>query len=192
MSVDPESLEYQEVLKAGDHLGGIVHDVSNKKVTCLNWGSRNATTYSLAHPGKREEQLRAGVIEDFTLPDRVSRNPSFYVDYQDCKFLGHHKLTGLSHEARALMICSGVATLAINVTVGGLAVVDIETMIPLMEVPLTMESDLGIPVTQNPFDVAVVDGKLRVHLLPDQHNSTLYVYEAEPESLFQYGGDGGL
>ena len=90
------------------------------------------------------------------------------------------------------MICSGVARLTLNITVGGVSVVDVASMVPLMEVPLTMTSDLGVPITQNPFDVAVVEGKLRMYFLPDLHNSTLYVYAAEVESLFQYGGDGGL
>ena len=192
ISIDPTTLEYARVLRAGDHLGGIVHDTKTKRLTCLNWGSRNATTYNLKRLKKPVEEVRAGVLANFTLPDKVVRNPSFYIDYQDCKFLGHHP-TIISPHPRALMICSGVATLQPpnNVTIGGLAVVDVETMIPIMEVPLTMASDLGAPITQNPFDVAVVDEKLRVYFLPDQHNSTVYVYEAEPQSLFQYGGDGG-
>ncbi|KAK9326911.1 hypothetical protein V1520DRAFT_358499 [Lipomyces starkeyi] len=61
-------------------------------------------------------------------------------------------------------------------------------MIPVAEVPITMTSDLGVPVTQNPMDVTIVDGRLRFYFMPDQHNSTLYVYEAEPNSPFEYGG----
>jgi hypothetical protein len=59
-------------------------------------------------------------------------------------------------------------------------------MLPLDEVPITSLSDLGIVLTQNPMDVAVVDGKLRFYWIPDQHNSTMYVYEAEPESPYEY------
>jgi len=59
-------------------------------------------------------------------------------------------------------------------------------MIPLSEVPLTMTSDLGILVTMNPFDVDIVDGRLRVYFLPDQHNSTLYIYEADPNSPYEF------
>jgi hypothetical protein len=54
-----------------------------------------------------------------------------------------------------------------------------------------MRSMLGVPITQNPVDVAMVDGKLRLYWLPDQHNSTLYVYEAQPQSPYEYGGSGG-
>jgi hypothetical protein len=28
------------------------------------------------------------------------------------------------------------------------------------------------------MDVAIVDGRLRLYFLPDEHSSTLYVYEA--------------
>ena len=191
ISIDPSTLEYTRVLRAGDHLGGIVHDLKSQSITCLTWGSRNATTYNLSDLPPPVMESRAGEIGDFTPPSKVVRNPSFYVDYQDCKFLGHHP-TAFSPRPRPLMICSGVASLTLNVTIGGVAVVDVATMIPILEVPLTMTSDLGVPITQNPFDVTVVDGKLRMYFLPDLHNSTLYVYEAEVGSLFQYGGDGGL
>ena len=63
---------------------------------------------------------------------------------------------------------------------------DTNTMIPLMEVPLTMTSDKGVPITENPFDVDVVDGKMRLYFVPDQFNSTLYVYEAEMESPYEF------
>lgn len=50
--------------------------------------------------------------------------------------------------------------------------------VSLWEVPISLTSDLGTSMTENPIDIAVVDGKLRIYCLPDQHNSTLYVYDA--------------
>ncbi|KAJ5708912.1 hypothetical protein N7493_010246 [Penicillium malachiteum] len=70
------------------------------------------------------------------------------------------------------MFCGGVATLdysSLSVNLGGIALIDLQTMLPLWEVPITLTSDLGVSMTENPIDIAVVD---------DQHNSTLYVYEA--------------
>lgn len=174
VSVDPETMEYQKVIHYADHLGGIVHDKKNKKLSTLNWGARNASIWDLSKP--------ANPFPAFTVPEAVVRNPSFYTDYQDCKFLGHSK----AYDCRAVMLCSGVATLAVNLTVGGLAIVDVETMVPLSEVPLTIKSALGTPITQNPFDVALVNERLRLYFLPDQHNSTLYVYEPERNSPYQY------
>ena len=116
-----------------------------------------------------------------TAPQKTVRNPSYFIDYQDCKFLGHSSY----YDSRAVMLCGGVATIGTGDTeynLGGIAIVDVETMIPLDEVPITLVSALGSPLTQNPIDASVEDGKLRLYLLPDQHNSTLYVIEAQPDS----------
>jgi hypothetical protein len=87
------------------------------------------------------------------------------------------------------MLCSGLTSYGSGATqfqLGGLAIVDLETMMPLDEVPITGLSALGVVLTENPMDVAIIDGKLRFYWLPDQHNSTLYVYEAEPASPYEY------
>lgn len=174
VSVNPLTMEYQNLIHHADHLGGIVHDKQYQQLATLNWGARNATIWDL--------KTQPNPYPAFTPPKAVVRNPSFYVDYQDCKFLGHSAV----YDYRGVMMCSGVATFANNVTVGGLAIVDVETMTPLSEVPLTMVSDLGTPITQNPFDVALVNGTIRVYFLPDQHNSTLYVYEPVQNSPYEY------
>ena len=174
ISVDPTTLEFQDIIHYNDHLGGIVHDIQNQSLSTLNWGARNATVWDLT--AKRNS------YPQFSQPKAVVRNPTFFVDYQDCKFLGHSQ----TYDFRAVMMCSGVATYSNNVTVGAVAIVDTETMVPYSEVPLTMVSALGTPVTQNPFDVAIVNGKLRLYFLPDQHNSTLYVYEAVQNSPYEY------
>jgi hypothetical protein len=201
--IDPSDMSFEKVVRVGDHLGGIVHDSARKRITCLNWGSRNATLFQVDELNKSVMKRRVGVEAEFIPPNKVVRNPSYFIDYQDCKFLGHHGIPlfnqhsphGDDHgkEKRALMLCSGVATLQQpnNVTIGGIAVVDTETMVPVMEVPIALQSELGTMMTQNPVDVAVVEGRLRVYWLPDQRNSTLYVFEAEG-GRFQYGGDGGL
>lgn len=180
--VDPFTLAPETVLHIKDHEGGIVHDVLAQKIWTLNWGSRNASMFSLAH--LPHNAAHDGV---FTCPEKVTRNPSYFIDYQDCKFLGHSKY----YHHRAVMLCSGVATIG-SFNLGGIALVDVETMTPLAEVPITMTSVTGVPVTQNPVDAAVVGGKLRMYWMPDQHNSTLYVYEAQPDSPFEFGGSGGL
>jgi hypothetical protein len=49
-----------------------------------------------------------------------------------------------------------------------------------------MTSGLGVAITEDPFDVDVVEGKLRLYLMPERHNSMLYVYEAQPNSPYEY------
>jgi hypothetical protein len=189
VSVDPHTLASTNISNYDDHLGGIVHDPATRRLQTLNWGARNATIWNLnangtglTDPTFPATPPTDPVSTTFSRPATVIRNPSFYVDYQDCKFLGH----SATYDFRAVMMCSGVATFSNNVTVGGVGIVDVDTMTPLAEIPLTMVSDLGTPMTQNPFDVALVNGTMRLYFLPDQHNSTLYVYEAEPDSPREY------
>ncbi|KAK9238646.1 hypothetical protein V1525DRAFT_418435 [Lipomyces kononenkoae] len=173
MRIDPRTLNPTTILHVADHEGGVVHDTLTNKIVMLNWGSRNASTW--------KTHVKPAPYPSFT-SFHVTRNPSYYIDYQDCKFLGHPK----AFDYRGTMICSGVTSLNSTITIGGVALVDMETMIPVEEVPITISSDLGAAITTNPMDVAVVDGRLRFYFLPDQHNSTLYVYEAEPNSPFEF------
>ncbi|KAJ5609387.1 hypothetical protein N7528_009954 [Penicillium herquei] len=185
--IDPFTLQKEDLFRVRDHNGGIVHDTITNDLVTLNWGSRNATTWSL-----KDYPQAFTPLPGFTESRSNVPNPSFFVDYQDCKFLGHHPLPSSMNArvgghsetfsaTRGIMFCGGVATLdysSSSVNLGGIALIDLQTMLPLWEVPITLTSDLGVSMTENPIDIAVVDGKLRIYCLPDQHNSTLYVYEA--------------
>jgi hypothetical protein len=52
---------------------------------------------------------------------------------------------------------------------------------------MIMTNALGVANTENlnPVDV-VVEGKLRLYFTSDQYTSTLYVYEAQPNSPHEY------
>jgi hypothetical protein len=175
--IDPRTLEATTVFRVEDHQGGIVHDVQRKQLTTLNWGSRNASLWSSEGP--------FASLSEYSEPLKRIRNPSFFVDYQDCKFLGHPAV----YENRPVMLCGGIAGYASpapGFILGGITIVDMLSMIPLAEVPITLTSDLGDPIAENPIDVDVVDGKLRFYFLPDQHNSTLYVFEAAVDSPYEF------
>lgn len=179
IKIEPRTLNYTSMFRTDDHNGGIVHDTVTNSLSTLNWGGRNETTWSL-----RGYPQNFTPLPGFTPAQSSHPDPSWYVDYQDCKFLGHQQLPNNvaaqfgRNAIRPVMFCSGVASIG-SFNLGGIALVDIPTMTPIWEVPISMVSDLGAPVTQNPTDVAVVNNKLRIYCLPDQHNSTLYVYEAE-------------
>ena len=177
ITVDPTTLERQNLVHYADHLGGIVHDTKSQRLSTLNWGARNASIWNIS-------SITPSTYPAFSKPVSVVKNPTFFVDYQDCKFLGNSKY----YAYRAVMLCSGVATLAVNVSIGGLAIVDFETMVPLYEIPVVLKSALGVPMTQNPFDVAWIaaNNTLRMYFLPDQHNSTLYIYEPVRNSPYEY------
>jgi hypothetical protein len=183
VSFDPNTLKQTSYFEYRDHLGGIVHDTKANEVYCLNWGSRNASKFAVPHVNASYSSPSNG--QTFIPALRVNRNPSYFVDYQDCKFLGRPRL----YDGRPTMLCSGLTDYGSGTSVfqlGGVAILDLETMLPLDEVPITALSALGVVLTQNPMDITVVDGKLRFYWMPDQHNSTIYVYEAEPGSPYEY------
>ncbi|KAK1574396.1 uncharacterized protein LY79DRAFT_593325 [Colletotrichum navitas] len=188
--IDPAELTTEAVLRVDDHQGGIVHDVETGTLTTLNWGGRTARRWDLGRT--RVGAVRLGGGGDgvgaagggggggggggeqgggggFDEPERETVNPSYWVDYQDCKSLG--RVGG-----RSLMLCSGIATAAPGVEVGGLAVVDAEDMVPVWEAPFMERTGArggegggeGVLMTKNPMDVALVEGRGR---------SAVYVYE---------------
>jgi hypothetical protein len=79
--IDPRTLEATTVFRANDHYGGAVHDTKTDRLLALNWGSRNSSTWNLKSKSLRPDRAAE--------PESVVRNPSFFIDYQDCKFLGH-------------------------------------------------------------------------------------------------------
>ncbi|KAH6845478.1 hypothetical protein B0I37DRAFT_186065 [Chaetomium sp. MPI-CAGE-AT-0009] len=160
----PDTLQPEPMLRIADHMGAVVHDLFTGDILTLNWGARSASLWNLNY--------KPAIPPAFTAPRAVVKNPSHYTDYQDCKFLGHSQRYGF----RPVMLCSGITNLY-GTSIGGVALVDMQSMVPLYEVPLTMVSDHGVLVTKNPMDVAIVGGKLRLFFLPDERNSTLYVYE---------------
>ena len=177
-TVRPETFVPEAVLNYNDHLSGVVHDVHTNRITALNWGSRNASTWNLDHVGPPPPAY--GTVKK---PGETVRNPSYFIDYQDCKFLGHPP----QYHARPVILCDGVATIDSGSTafdLGGVAIVDVGTMLPLNEAPIAMTSALGVPLTQNPIDASEEDGRLRLDFLLDQHSSTLYVVEAEVDSPY--------
>jgi hypothetical protein len=165
--VDPLTLVPEEVLRSPDHIGGIVHDTRRHRILGLNWGSRKEYEWKLTGHGA---MVKATIT-----------NPSYFVDYQDCKYLG--RPAGFEDPA---MLCSGIATLhhvgpdgqSVNYDLGGVAEVDVTTMRPFDEVPFQEYTDQRYVATRNALDVQVVDGRLRLYLVADDNQSNLLVYEA--------------
>lgn len=95
----------------------------------------------------------------------TSANPSHFVDYQDCEY------SGSGHQ-----LCSGVSG-----ALGGLALTDLKTNEIVNEVPVTLTSETGKPITQNPVSLEADGDVLRMLAAPDDGPGTkLYLYEARP------------
>ncbi|GAB2802483.1 DUF6454 family protein [Rhabdobacter roseus] len=156
--VDPATLVAEEVLRHDDHLGGLVHHIDAHTLHGVSWGSRDFYQWSLNEPQK--------------VPLRVP-NPAFYIDYQDCHYLGNH-----------LMLCGGLKNYpgpanAPAFRLGGLELVSLLDHRPVHQVPVPLWSPTGAPMTNNPFWVEATAHGLRGYFVPDDDAaSTLYVYEA--------------
>ncbi len=105
-------------------------------------------------------------------PDTIrTLNPSHYVDYQDCKYAGRHR-----------MLCTGVAELrqspgALPLRLGGIDLVDLHDGRPLHQVPLLLWTASGLDMTHNPVWIEPSPAGLRGYFMPEDNESTLYVYE---------------
>ncbi|OQN99450.1 hypothetical protein B0A48_14427 [Cryoendolithus antarcticus] len=186
--VKPSDLSQETVLRVFDHQGAIVHNTAKQTLHTLNWGSRNASTfaYPAGHPHGKPNHYKPppSINSAYTPPTATVRNPSYFIDYQDCKLLS---LASPSYNYRPIMLCSGIATLG-TYYLGGIALVDVETMTPVAEVPITLRTDAGVPLTVNPVEASVVNGKLRMYWLPGIGETVLRVHEADPRSPFEFGG----
>ena len=155
--VDPTTMKATEVLRYADHLGGIVHNTDNHSLHAISWGSRFFYSWKLDAQGrvKPATQLRAP-------------NHSFFIDYQDCKYLGKNE-----------MLCGGLSNYQVGkakFSLGGLELVDLTGNRAIHQVPLERWTDSGLPMTQNPFWLEPTERGLRAYCLPADHNSTLYVF----------------
>jgi len=164
--VDPTAMKATEVFRYGDHVGGIVHNTDGKSLHGVSWGSRRFYRWTLD---------ANGVPTNATTPPaelRVS-NPSGYIDYQDCKYLG-----------KGEALCSGLNNYQMKkdgprFSLGGFEIVDLAANRAIFQMPVELWTESGLPMTQNPFWVEPTAGGLRAYFMPEDEKSTLYIYEAE-------------
>jgi hypothetical protein len=163
--VDPSTMAAVEVLRFADHIGALVHDTDDRALHGVSWGSRRFYRWSLGRDGR--------VTNAAASPAALHRlNPSHYVDYQDCKYAGNHR-----------MLCSGVTAIrqsadAPPFRLGGLELIDLRDGRPLHQVPILLWTDSGLDMTHNPVWIAATAAGLRAYFIPEDDNSTLYIYEA--------------
>ncbi|HEX7087967.1 MAG TPA: DUF6454 family protein [Vicinamibacterales bacterium] len=164
--VDPETLRAEEVLRVADHIGAIVHDTEGRALHGVSWGSRRF--YRWALPQGRGERVAE--------PSEPLPNPSHYVDYQDCRYAGRRR-----------MLCTGIAALrqstdASRFVLGGIDLVSLEDGRPLHQVPLLLWTDSGLNMARNPVWLEAEGRTLRGYFMPEDDESTIYVYEASAGS----------
>lgn len=157
--VDPVAMTATLVARHADHVGAVVHDRDDRALHGVTWGSRAFLRWPLDADGRAT-----------STPTKRS-NPSFYVDYQDCKSLGARE-----------MLCAGLSTYRTSAAgtsfaLGGMDLVSLETGRPIHQLPVELWTESGRPMTQNPFWIEPNSDGLRVFFLPEDNRTTLYTYD---------------
>ena len=153
--VNPETMKAAEVLRVPDHIGAVVHDTDDHVLYGMSWGSRKIY---------RWQRDGAGAVT-------TSANPSHYVDYQDCKYLGAHRA-----------VCGGVTEIrqtagAAAFRLGGLDLIDLREGRPIHQVPVLLWTPAGVVMTQNPIWIEAKGDGLRAYFMPEDNRSTIYLYD---------------
>lgn len=163
---DPQKMVLEEMFRWDDHIGGVARDTETNILHGVSWGSRRFYQWPLNKTGKARNPSAART-------DAARLNHSFYIDFQDNQYLGHGEMlyTGLTSYKRA-----GKPSFSL----GGIEIVDLAKGLSVHQVPVQLWSPTTDAImTQNPsFFEAVDENKLRGYFMPDDNESTLYVYEA--------------
>lgn len=164
--VDPKTMTAEKVFGYKDHVGGIVHDTDNSALHGVSWGSRRFYRWPLGADGR--------VGETGTPREKLMQlNASHYIDYQDCHYIGNGQ-----------MLCSGLNNYKngdIALGLGGIEIVDLKTGLALHQVPVEQWSPKsGKSMTQNPFWMEEKGGTITAYFIPDDDESTMYVYAIAP------------
>ena len=160
--IDPQTMTTSEVFRFGDHLGALVHDPDTRSLHAVSWGSRVFYRWPLSRDGR---------VKSPAQPERTT-NPSHYIDYQDCKFAGQRR-----------MACTGVTEFRVTpesepFRLGGIDLVSLRDHRPIHQAPLLLWIR-GLDLAHNPVWLEATASGLRGYFVPEDDDSTLYVYETK-------------
>jgi len=166
--VDPQTMAAIEVFRFPDHIGGVVHNPDSRTLHGVSWGSRRLYTWAL------DDALN--VIDADRDPETLyTPNKSFYIDYQDCEYVGADR-----------MLCAGLSTYQVSddspsFPLGGLELVDLTTSTPVHQLPVSLWTEGEDPrvMPQNPFYVETTHAGLRVYFMPEDDSSRLFIYDLD-------------
>ena len=168
--VDPDTLEFELVFSANDHIGGIVHNMHRGTFHGVSWGSRRLYTWKVSEPRRGPR-----VVSSTWAP-----NAQFYIDYQDCHYQGVE-----------YMLCGGLGgypTPLGSIAFGGIDLVDLRSDRLEHQIPVNLFSDEGaganpgLALTHNAFWVEPLgNGKMRGYFMTESDNQAdLVIYDATP------------
>lgn len=162
--VNPNTLAIKEIMRYPEHIGGIVHNTEAHKLLGISWGSRNFYQWPVNSKDKASNTE--------VPPDKLRiPNPSFYIDYQDCHYVGQQ-----------MMLCSGLQKYSNGtqiIRLGGIDLISLKDYRPIHQVPIRLWSPTALPMTNNPFWLESTAKGIRTYFIPDDDKAaTLFIYEA--------------
>ena len=164
--VNPATMTATRMFAFNDHIGAIVHDIDNHTLHGVSWGSRAFYRWTLDTAGT--------VTNADAAPETIrTLNPSHYVDYQDCKYVGGRR-----------MLCTGVTEIrrtpdASPFRLGGIDLVDLSDGRPVHQVPVFLWTSGGLDMTHNAVWLEPSAAGVRGYFLPEDDRSLLYIYDVK-------------
>jgi hypothetical protein len=125
--------------------------------------ARNPDDNTLHAVSWNAEKLYTWQLDDPGAAPKMTYNDGRSVDYQDMHHLGNN-----------LVLASGYRGLT-----GGIDLVDLKTRMPVHQVRVPMRVG-ALPITRNPFFCEQVGQKLQFTFVPQDNQSSMFVYEVEP------------
>ncbi len=155
-------MKIDEMFRFNDHIGDIIHDKRAGELHGVNWGSRWFYSWKL------DEELKP--IEPLN-PMKVV-NGNHYVDYQDCHYVPY-----------GYMLCAGLNKYDIdgdgqeNYAFGGIDLLDNLSLKAIHQIPVPKWVSPNLVMSHNPFYFELEDEHLRFYFMPEDDESTVYVYD---------------
>lgn len=163
--VDPATMKATKLFVYKDHIGGLSRNTDTNALHGISWGSRRFYRFSL-------DATQASSPEASVAPaDLRKTNHAFYIDYQDNQYLGANEMiyTGLTSYA---------ATANSNAfALGGLEIVNLETGLPVHQVPIKLWSVSRRPMTTNATWFESTATGIRAYFVPDDDIVSVHIYD---------------
>ena len=154
-----------EIFSFADHIGAVAFDPAARVLHGMSWGSRDFYAWRVPEIGAITDALVGpGILR--------RRNPSFYIDYQDCHWIGDGQ-----------MICGGLRSrpgrpgAGGEDSVGGIELVEADVPQPVFQLPVDRRNPSGRVLTQNAFWVELSLDGLRFWFVPDDGRSLVRIFD---------------
>ncbi|MBD3287907.1 hypothetical protein GF337_03815 [candidate division KSB1 bacterium] len=161
--IHPDSLIAHKTFHFDDHIGAIVYNRTNDSLHGMSWGSRRFYVWT-------KEQWTEAARSNHIPKYEIKLNGNHYIGYQDCHYAGDN-----------YALCSGLRNYVIpgagKISFGGIDLLDLEQHVAVHQIPVYLWVKPHLVMSNNPFFVELINEHLRFYFIPEDDDSTLYIYE---------------